>query len=153
MLWIIGRMQVAHVEAGNDWFLWSAQDSVVRFLDALVADDVDLAQTMLAPAVTFANVSLRTLRGRARVMRMVERMAKSTVRYDIAVHHVSAAGAMVLVERTDSMSWRGLRISFWVCSHFEVRDRRIVVWRDYFDWLDVARSIVAAVFRGPRRAE
>jgi len=146
-------MQVAYAEARNDWLLWSAEDSVVRFLEALVNDDVDLARTMLDPDVTFANVSLRTLRGRARVMRMIERLARSRVHYDVTVHHISASGSVVLVERTDALTWRGLRMRFWVCAHFEVRDRRIVVWRDYFDWFDVAKSIVGAVFRGPRRAE
>lgn len=146
-------MQVAYAEAKNDWPLWSAEDSVVRFLEALVNDDIDLARTMLDPDVTFANVSLRTLRGRARVMRMIERLARSSVHYDVTVHHVSACGSVVLVERTDALTWHGLRMRFWVCAHFEVRDRRIVVWRDYFDWLTVARSIVGAIFRGRVRSE
>jgi len=29
---------------------------------------------------------------------------------------------------------RGVAAEFWVCGTFEVRDGKIVLWRDYFDW-------------------
>lgn len=146
-------MQVAYAEAKNDWPLWSAQDSVVRFLEALVNDDIDLARTMLDPDVTFANVSMRTLRGRARVMQMIERLARSSVHFDVTLHHVSACGRVVLVERTDALTWRGMCMRFWVCAHFEVRERRIVVWRDYFDWFIVTKSVLGAILGFGRRSE
>jgi limonene-1,2-epoxide hydrolase len=45
---------------------------------------------------------------------------------------------------TDVLGANGQRIEFWVWGAFEVRDERIVVWHDYFDWAEFsARALLS----------
>ena len=53
----------------------------------------------------------------------------------------------VLTERTDVLVWHRLRVEFWVCGTFELRDGKILVWRDYFDNVDFFKGFVRGVFR------
>ena len=39
----------------------------------------------------------------------------------------------------------GFAQRFWVYGRFELRDGRIAVWRDAFDWLDLAVSFVRGI--------
>ena len=34
---------------------------------------------------------------------------------------------------------------FWVCGTLKVRDGKITLWRDYFDWLTLTSSLVRAI--------
>lgn len=54
----------------------------------------------------------------------------------------------MLTERTDSIMFGDVPGGFWVCGRFEVRDGKIVHWRDYFDTGD----ILIGVARGGLRA-
>ena len=38
-----------------------------------------------------------------------------------------------------------VRLQFWVCGVFEVRDGRITLWRDYFDMFDFTKALVRGV--------
>ena len=40
-----------------------------------------------------------------------------------------------------------MAIGFWVCGTFEVHDGQITLWRDRFDFLDVAWGAVKGVVR------
>ena len=52
----------------------------------------------------------------------------------------------MLTERTDAVLVGPVRIPFQVCGTFEVRDERIVLWRDTFDW---ASGLVNCLIAGP----
>jgi limonene-1,2-epoxide hydrolase len=54
----------------------------------------------------------------------------------------------VLTERTDVLEAKRFRAAFWVCGTFEVRDGKVVLWRDYFDW----PTVLAATAKGAVRA-
>lgn len=90
---------------------------VERFLERMRALDSEGAAALLAADVVYENKGLPTLRGR---------------------------GAPVLTERTDVLEWGRMRVLFWVCGRFDVRDGEIVLWRDYFDYL----AVFAATTRG-----
>jgi limonene-1,2-epoxide hydrolase len=49
---------------------------------------------------------------------------------------------VVLTERTDVLLFGKARIQFWVWGRFEVRDGKITLWRDSFDFLDLLRANV-----------
>ena len=51
----------------------------------------------------------------------------------------------MLNERTDALVFGPLRIQFWVCGVFEVRDGRITLWRDYFDMFDFVKAHAAGL--------
>lgn len=120
---------------------------VVRtFLLALQAGDLDTAVDLLAEDVAYTNVSLPTVHGR----RNVERLARLTfgaLRGTFRVHfeNVAADGDVVLTERTDALRFGPVEQRFWVLGRFEVRDGRITVWRDYFDWADLTVGLVRGV--------
>ncbi|HWY91199.1 MAG TPA: limonene-1,2-epoxide hydrolase family protein [Solirubrobacteraceae bacterium] len=117
---------------------------VEQFLDRLRAIDSDGAANLLAVDVHYENKGLPTIHGRERVRRLFEAMSRVGTGFEVYVHLISADGSSVLTERTDVLKWGRLRIQFWVCGRFDVRDGEIVVWRDYFDHL----TILAATMRG-----
>ena len=124
---------------------------VEQFLDLLRAGDGDRAVELLAADVEYENVGLPTLHGRERVRRFFRAgFGLPGAGFEVYVHAISAQGESVLTERTDVLKFRGLRIQFWVCGRFDVRDGQIVVWRDYFDHLTVfaatARGLLGTLF-------
>jgi limonene-1,2-epoxide hydrolase len=118
---------------------------VERFLQMLRLGDVDGAVGLLAVDVEYKNVGLPTLRGRERVRRLFRVMlGRGSAGFEVYVHAISADGSTVLTERTDVLTFGRLRIQFWVCGRFDVYDGQIVLWRDYFDQMNIA----AATIRG-----
>ena len=121
----------------------SAPEALVRrFLTLLDAGDAQAAGELLHPELVYTNVSLPSIRGGERVTRLFERAMGSGLRADIQVHELAADGDSVLTERTDVLRVGGVHVAFWVCGVFRVRDGRIVLWRDYFDWMDFSRGVL-----------
>lgn len=114
---------------------------VENFLNALQDLDLDTADALLADDVVYQNVGLPTVRGRARVMKLMRSM-EGRMGFEVRFHRNVAEGATVLNERTDAMVFGPLRIQFWVCGVFEVHDGRITLWRDYFDVFDMVKATV-----------
>jgi len=118
---------------------------VERFLELLRLGDVDGAVALLAVDVQYENVGFPTVRGRERVRRLLWAMFKRLgIGFEVYLHAISAEGSTVLTERTDVLTFRRLRLQFWVCGRFDVHDEQIVLWRDYFDQMNIA----AATIRG-----
>jgi len=111
---------------------------VQAFLTDLAAGDLDRALTRVAPDVVYQNVPLPPARGIAEFTKQMRFFTKITDGFDVTTHHIAANGAFVLTERTDAFLLGGARASFWVCGTFEVRNGKIVLWRDSFDWLAVS---------------
>jgi len=63
----------------------------------------------------------------------------------VKIHRIAVNGASVLTERTDVLVVGPVRLQFWVCGVFEVRDGRITLWRDYFDMFDFTKAVVRGV--------
>lgn len=113
---------------------------VQSFLLALQAQDVEGAIALLADDVQWINVSLPALKGRnvARVLRLLEGRSGFRVHF----FNVATDGDVVLTERTDAIRLGRFEQRFWVWGRFEVRDGKITIWRDSFDWLDYTISVV-----------
>jgi len=122
---------------------------VERFLGLLAAADLDGAMELVAPDVVYENVSLPTVHGRERMRRLFSAGYERGGGFEVYVHAISAAGPTVLTERTDVLKLGRLRVQLWVCGRFDVRDGQIVLWRDYFDWMNstgaIARGLLGAV--------
>jgi limonene-1,2-epoxide hydrolase len=128
---------------------------VERFLDLLSTEDIDGASELLAEGVEYVNVGLPTVHGRERVRRLLRAtLGLEGAGFEVYLHTISAKGSSVLTERTDVMKFRRLRIQFWVCGRFDVRDGQIVLWRDYFDhlnfWVATARGLLGTIFPAAR---
>lgn len=113
-------------------------DVVVAFLRALAAFDIDGALVLVQDDLVYTNVSLPTIYGRDHL----ERLARPVLRpgrmgFNVHINHVATEGDVVLTDRIDELNFRRFASRFWVYGRFVVRDGRIAVWRDSFDWLDV----------------
>ncbi len=118
---------------------------VERFLELMSAKDIDRATELLAQDVVYENVGLPTVRGRERVRRLGRAtLGLAGAGFEVYTHSMSVRESTVLTERTDVLKFRRLRVQFWVCGRFDVRDGEIVLWRDYFD----QANVLAATLRG-----
>ena len=114
---------------------------VEKFLYALRDKDLDTAGALLDDNLVYENVGLPTIRGRRRTMKLFAGMQKPSMGFDVKFHRVAADGNTVLTERTDALIFGRVRLNFWVCGVFEVREGRIILWRDYFDLFDMTKAL------------
>lgn len=115
---------------------------VETFLYALQAEDMETADRLLDDNLVYENVGLPTIRGRARTMKLFRPMKNSPVSFEVKFHRIVGEGTTVLTERTDALVIGPVRLQFWVCGVFEVRDGKITLWRDYFDMFDMVKATV-----------
>ena len=117
---------------------------VENFLNALQDQDFATFERLLDDDIVYQNVGLPTVRGGARVAKMMRSM-EGRMGFEVKFHRNVAEGATVLNERTDAMVFGPLRLQFWVCGVFEVHDGRVTLWRDYFDTFDFVKAIVRGI--------
>jgi len=110
------------------------------FLGALQRLDVDAAVDLLDPRISYQNVPLPPARGIDAVGKQLRWLARYGSGFEVHYDNVAAERGIVLTERTDVLVFGRLRAAFWVCGTFEVRDGRITLWRDRFDFFDVVRG-------------
>lgn len=112
----------------------SAEQVVQAFLGSI--GDLDAAMEYVADDILYENIGtfpLPAMRSRRATRRFLGVIFKLGLGIAIEVHAIAADGPIVLTERTDSVIFGETPASFWVCGRFEVRDGRIVHWRDYYD--------------------
>jgi limonene-1,2-epoxide hydrolase len=123
----------------------------VEIVRAFLADleqlDIDAASEWLAEDVVYQNVPLPAARGKQAVERQLRALARFGSGFEARIHNVASDGPIVLTERTDVLGIGPVAASVWVCGTFEVRNGRIVVWRDYFDFATVLWAFVRGAFR------
>jgi limonene-1,2-epoxide hydrolase len=117
---------------------------VEDFLNALQEQDFDKAGALVADDLVYQNVGFPTIRGGARVVKLLRGM-EGRMGFEVKFHRNVAEGSTVLNERTDVMVFGPLRVQFWVCGVFEVHDGRITLWRDYFDLFDCTKALVRGI--------
>lgn len=121
---------------------------VVRdFLRALERLDIDHAVALLGDEVVYQNVPLPAARGRRAVATQLGWLGRHATAFEARIHNIAADGSVVLTERTDVLARGRFRAEFWVCGTFEVRDGKVVLWRDYFDYADVTWAMVKGAAR------
>lgn len=125
----------------------SATAVVESLLDALRAFDIDRAMSLFADDVVYQNVPFPPDRGRAQVRRTLELFGKVANHFDVKVHAIAEKDGVVLTERTDIIRGPGLDLEFWCCGTFEVRDGKIVLWRDRFDVGAIGLQLVTSPLR------
>lgn len=118
--------------------------AVETFLNALADGDLDTADAALADNVVYQNVGMPTIYGRTATIGVFRRL-RGRAEFQVKTHRIAADGTSVLTERTDALIIGPLRLQFWVCGVFEVRDGRISLWRDYFDFFDMFKATLRAV--------
>ena len=124
----------------------SADIEVVRaFLKSLQTLDLDEALTYLSDNVEYQNMPLPPVKGHRGVLKILGPMKKCTG-FEVSMRNIATNGRAVLTERTDAIFLGPVRIPFHVCGTFEVKDGKITVWRDTFDW---SSALVNTIIAGP----
>jgi len=123
-----------------------AEILVRDFLNLLAVPDTTAAVELLHPDIEWRNTGLPTLRGR-RVGGSLLDLERRGVGVVIDLHHVAASGDVVLTDRTDHITYKRYRTSFWVRGTFRVEDGRIVLWDDAFGWGNFLRGSVVGLGR------
>jgi limonene-1,2-epoxide hydrolase len=120
-------------------------EAVTSLLLALEAGDHERVRELLAEDADWINVTLPTVRGRERIMRVLGLMPRTGTHFRVHFHNVAGEGDVVLTERTDAIGRGRFEQRFWVYGRFEVVDGKIKVWRDSFDWVDIIVSLLRAI--------
>lgn len=118
----------------------SPAEVVTAFLTALADGDAETATALVAEDLVYENVSLPTIRGKQRFAKGLHDFNRRGIGFDVRIHRITQDGNIVMTERTDALRFRRFHQQFWVCGVFEVHDGVITLWRDYFDWRDIAVS-------------
>lgn len=119
-----------------------SEDIVERFLNALMQQDHVTISELLHPDIVYTNVSLPTFKGGKRVAGLIKLALSNARKLKVKNHQLVAKENIVLTERTDILEIGPLHVGFWVCGTFEVEDGKIILWRDYFDWLNVSKGLI-----------
>ena len=107
---------------------------VVRRFCALWADgDLDAIVGSFTDDAVYHNMPIDPVTGPEAIRTFIEGFLGGVDKVTFEVHHIAAAGDVVLTERVDVFEAPGKRIALPVMGTFEVRDGRIAAWRDYFD--------------------
>jgi limonene-1,2-epoxide hydrolase len=121
---------------------------VEGFLGALERLDIDAAMAFCDADVTYQNVPLPPARGKAATEKQLRFLSRYGSGFRAVIHAIAANDdGVVLTERTDVIEVGRFKPAFWVCGRFDVRNGKIVGWKDYFDYADVTVSLVRAGFK------
>ena len=145
-----GNTETEITQAGSVPVATTPSDTARSFLDALALGDHISALALVHPDIEYANVGYSFMRGKKRLARLFDVMAKTRMGFSVKWVNITANGSVVITERVDELAFGRLRMQFWVCGRFEVEDGLITVWRDYFDLVDFVkaslRGLVALVY-------
>lgn len=123
----------------------AATETVEKFLKALEDADLDTAAALLDDSVQYQNVPLPTDNGKDATITTLKRFGIISKKFEVIMHNIAEKDGVVLTERTDILSGPGLRLEFWVCGTFEVKNGKITLWRDYFDWATMAGQVAKSL--------
>lgn len=123
----------------------SPQAIVEAFLEALERLDIDAALELADEEIVYQNVPFPPARGIRATARTLNAMVRFGTGFEARMLNIASQGDVVLTERIDMLESGRFRARFWVCGTFQVRDGKVVLWRDRFDFLDVAIGILRAL--------
>ncbi|MFF5262991.1 limonene-1,2-epoxide hydrolase family protein [Actinomadura viridis] len=124
----------------------SNQTIVTEFLAAFEDLDVDRALTYVSRDIEYQNVPFPVVRGFDKFEKRMRGFTSKGTGYEAEIINIAANGPIVLTERIDVTIRKNWRARFWVCSTFEVRDGKIILWREHYDWVSVLASSVKGLF-------
>jgi limonene-1,2-epoxide hydrolase len=111
----------------------TAEEIVDEFIARILRMDLDAACELVADDVEYDNVPMGKVFGPDGIKGVLGQMVGSLDEVDWVIHRQVATDTMVLNERTDRFGMNGKWLDLPVAGVFEVRDGKIVLWRDYFD--------------------
>jgi limonene-1,2-epoxide hydrolase len=112
----------------------SPEEVVREFCASVSKRDEGLVRPLLADDVVYHNIGMAASVGiEATVENLASQWAMFPTTYEFGMRTAAAAGDVVLTERIDHIGSGETSYPVPVMGAFEVRDGKIVRWRDYFD--------------------
>lgn len=108
-------------------------DVVQAFLNAIRVKDYDTALTFVGEDCEYTNIPMSTGRGPAEVRAVLEPFFAPTVENEFRILRTITEGDLVFTERLDRHRLPDRWVELPVAGVWQVRDGKIVVWREYFD--------------------
>lgn len=106
---------------------------VTTFLAAMARKDYDAGLALVADDCEYENLPMGKVTGPAGVRAVLEPFFAPVLENDLKVLRRAAEGSLVFLERLDRHRLADRWVELPVTGVFEVRDGKIVLWRDYFD--------------------
>ena len=117
----------------------TASSVVSDFCAAIGAKDREAVEGLLADDVVYHNIGAPPAVGKDATLAAVQFQFDAFDPIEFRLTNIAADGDTVLTERLDVITANGVTSPVPVMGTFEVRDGRIVAWRDYFDMALVAK--------------
>lgn len=109
-------------------------DALIRsFCSIWAARDLDEILSYFTEDATYHNMPLEPAVGTDAIRGVLDTLMTMTSDLEFEIVRQLVDGDVVMNERIDTMTIDGRTIELPVAGAFEVRDGRIVAWRDYFD--------------------
>jgi limonene-1,2-epoxide hydrolase len=108
-------------------------DVVRDFCAAIDRKDLGKVESLLDEKVVYHNVGSEPAVGREAALAAVKFQFDMFDPISFRIRNLAENGDTVLTERIDEVTANGVMAPVPVMGTFEVRDGRIVQWRDYFD--------------------
>ena len=106
---------------------------VLDFCQAWSRLDADAVLAYFADDAVYHNMPIEPARGHEEIRKILDMFLPASQKVEFEMLHVASAGDVVFTERVDRF-WMGeTTIALPVTGVFELRDGKIVAWRDYFD--------------------
>jgi limonene-1,2-epoxide hydrolase len=106
---------------------------VEEFCAAWKTRDVDAILDYFTDDAVYHNIPLEPAVGKGAIRGVLEMFVPPADEIEFTIHLMMSDGDAVFTERTDRFVMGGKTIELPVAGVFELRDRKIVAWRDYFD--------------------
>lgn len=112
----------------------NADQVVTAFCEAFEKGSIDEVMQYVDDDCEYHNIPLEPIRGAAAIRKALEGFGQMLGSIRFEVLHQVGSGGVVMNERVDHFSPPNRpRYGLPVTGVFEVRDGKIVAWRDYFD--------------------
>ncbi len=119
-------------------------DIVSAFIAAIEAKDLDTALALVADDVSYENVPMTPIAGKAALRAALDRFLGSAAQVEWIVSRQVESGNVVVNERVDRFQIGDGWLEMPVAGFFEVTpDGLISLWRDYFDLATYTRQMAA----------
>ena len=109
-------------------------ETVLAFIRACNANDVDAMLEFFAPDCVYHNIPVAPVQGTDAIRGVLQGFMGMASKVDWVTHQIAeTANGVVLTERTDRFQIGEKWLELPVMGTFEVLDGKITAWRDYFD--------------------
>ncbi|MBC95579.1 limonene-1,2-epoxide hydrolase [bacterium] len=109
------------------------EEIVTKFIQLINRKDLTEATNLLSEDCEYDNVPMGKTFGRESILAQLEPMMGRCAEIDWIIIRQTATGSIVMNERMDKFLWPHGWVEMPCAGIFEVKDEKIILWRDYFD--------------------